>query len=166
MGKGLKRELKDGRFFDRLAESSPISLPAINPLFYTPHPENMNDYFITDEPQWQPNDYGVEEHRINLLKMKMDPIFIKKSTLTNQLRDNFIKELFKRIEKLKEASIPVFVDSSKFGLERYPNSLMYEYSVPEQFEYQQFFVMHDFDRAVKEAAEHARNKVWELIDKM
>lgn len=143
-----------------LAENGPIHLRGghldlpIIPGRRPPFPKTYNTHRL---------DYATD---ISLTK-----IHLYKNALGNFLASDWITEralgkIQWEMNRLRNAGIPVFIDERdeiSFN-PSFVQSYIWNYSIPESMLYKRFFALHDFDTAVKEAAAHARQKIYEFID--
>ena len=72
------------------------------------------------------------------------------------------------VETLRFNDIPVFnISRNFFPQERshFQPQIVFEYQIPEVLMYKSFFVLHNFDTAVKKSGEYAMQQVQKIIDK-
>lgn len=72
------------------------------------------------------------------------------------------------IQKLEMAGIPVFRNKNTvphFDTAPGSNRIIADYQIPKDAMYKAFFVLHDFDTAIKEGMEYAMQQVQKVIDK-
>lgn len=73
----------------------------------------------------------------------------------------------REMQKLEAAGIPVFVNKNTvphFDSAPGVNRIVANYQIPEVLMYKAFFVLHDFDKAVKKSSEYAMQQVQKVID--
>lgn len=142
-------------FMQELCEKSPIHIDEYR--YRYPFFENK----VVLKKDIKPDNFGrFDELSVELLKFKTERL---ESGLDFNYRDVLGLQLKRKFEVLKQAGIPVFLHNDPFG--DYPDKRTgYEYSIPKQFEYQQFFITEPWHIAMRESYEHASNKLYEFIE--
>lgn len=112
--------------------------------------------------------YATKEIKLEKIKYA-EPQLHKSHVLQQQSYWDMIKSKAQRdIYQLRMNDIPVLnIESNAFPSTRnhFNEEIVFEYQIPEQLMYKSFFVLYDFNQAVKKGGEYALQQVQKVIDK-
>ncbi|WP_417237200.1 MULTISPECIES: hypothetical protein [Flavobacteriaceae] len=158
-------------FYKRLAKEGRLNISEDISMFINAPLYSMQSFANKNEPDIEKiHLYGYETLKVIVPeKINYELASTRKS---DHLIDSLVYSLKGTIEremqKLEAAGIPVFVNKNTvphFDYAPGVNRIVANYQIPKELMYKSFFVLHNFDTAVKKGVEYAMQQVQKVIDR-